>query len=129
MIYVADTHALVWFLEGSTRLSVTARETLISVEAEIVIPAIVLAEIAFLFGRNRVNVDLPTVLDYLSCAENCAIYPLDEAVVEHLPTELNIHDGLIVAIALIFHDILKKDVAIVTKDQEIARSGIVQTVW
>jgi len=47
MIYVADTHTLVWFLEGSTRLSVTARETLISVEAEIVIPAIVLAEIGF----------------------------------------------------------------------------------
>lgn len=46
MIHVADTHALVWFLEGSGRLSAAAREALQSPGNEIVIPSIVLAEIA-----------------------------------------------------------------------------------
>ena len=129
MTYVIDTHALIWFLEGSGRLSPAAREFLESSDAEIVIPAIVLAEVAFLFGKKRVGIDLATVLDYVSRAENCTIYPLDEAVVEKLPTTLNIHDGLIVATAVVYQDVMDREAAVVTKDGQIARSGIVQTVW
>ena len=129
MIYVADTHALIWFLEGSRRLSAAARQAMESADAEIVIPAIVLAEIAFLFGRKRVNTDLTTVLNYVSRAEDCTIYPLDEAVVEQLPVNLNIHDGLIVATAIVYRDVMKKETAVVTKDQQIIDSGIVRTLW
>jgi PIN domain nuclease of toxin-antitoxin system len=129
MIHVPDTHALVWFLEGNSRLSAEARLAMESPDTEVVIPAIVLAEVAFPFGRNRIGIDLRTVLEHVSGAENCTIYPLDEAVVMRLPVELNIHDGLIVATALVFRDVLKKDVAIITKDSEIRRSSIIQTVW
>ena len=129
MIYVADTHALIWFLEGSGRLSAAARKAMESADGEIVIPAIVLAEIAFLFGKKRVDTDLATVLHYVSRAENCTIYPLDEVVVEQLPVGLNIHDGLIVATAIVYRDVMKKDTAVVTKDEQIIGSGIVQTLW
>jgi PIN domain nuclease of toxin-antitoxin system len=48
MIYVTDTHPLVWLLEGGPRLSKTARDAFGDAEAQIVIPAIVLVEIKFL---------------------------------------------------------------------------------
>lgn len=129
MIHVADTHALVWFLEGSGRLSAAAREALQSPGNEIVIPSIVLAEIAYLYGRKRIAVELKTVLEHISRSENCTIYPLDEKIVELLPIELEIHDAVIVATGLVFRDVLGKDVAIVTKDEQIRQSGIIKTVW
>ena len=129
MIYVADTHTVVWFLEGNHRLSSPARDALTSRDVDVVIPAIVLAEIAYLYGKQRVAVDLDLVLRHVARAENCTIYPLDEVVAERLPVSLNIHDGLIVATALVYRDVLKQDVAVVTKDEKIAQSGIVDTVW
>jgi PIN domain nuclease of toxin-antitoxin system len=129
MIHVADTHALIWFLEGSDRLSAIARQGLQSPDADIVIPSIVLAEIVFLYGRRRIGIDLATVLEHVSRTDNCTIYPLDETVVERLPIELDIHDAVIVATALVFRDVLGKDVALITKDARIRQSNVVKTVW
>jgi PIN domain nuclease of toxin-antitoxin system len=57
MTYVTDTHPLVWFLDASPRLSQTARDALREPTAQVVIPAIVLAEIKFLHGRGRIRID------------------------------------------------------------------------
>jgi hypothetical protein len=46
-----------------------------------------------------------------------------------IPTSLNIHDAIIVATALVYKDILKLPVEIVTKDTEIKTSGLVPTCW
>lgn len=129
MTYVVDTHAIVWFLEGDSRLSKTARDVLNDESVQLVIPTIVLAELAFLYARNRIIIDLPGVLDHIANAVNCAIYPLDEAVVEYLPTTLDIHDAIIVATALMFRDMLDQDTAIITKDIEITESELVRSVW
>ncbi len=129
MIHVADTHALVWFLEGSERLSAVARQAMQSPDTDIVVPSIVLAEIVYLYGRRRICIDLATVLDHISRTGNCTIYPLDETVVERLPIELDIHDAVIVATALVFRDVLGKDVALITKDTRIRQSNVVKTVW
>jgi PIN domain nuclease of toxin-antitoxin system len=129
MIHVADTHALVWFLEGSDRLSAAARQAMQSLDIDIVVPSIVLAEIVFLYGRRRIGTDLTTVLEHVSRTDNCTIYPLDETVVEHLPIELDIHDAVIVATALVFRDVLGKDVALITKDARIRQSNVVKTLW
>ena len=66
MIHVADTHALVRFLEGSDRLSAAARHALQSPDADIVIPSIVLAEIVYLYARKRIGIDLASVLEHVS---------------------------------------------------------------
>lgn len=42
---------------------------------------------------------------------------------------LNIHDAIIVATALVYKDILKLPVSLLTKDEEITSSGLVQTCW
>lgn len=39
MKYVIDTHALVWFLEGNSRLGVNAKAILSDADSQLVIPA------------------------------------------------------------------------------------------
>ena len=129
MTYVMDTHALVWFLEGSLRLGTAARNALSDTAAPVVVPTIVLAEITFLYARHRIAIDLPHVLAHIASAANCLVYPLDGAVVERLPTTLNIHDAIIVATALVFRDVLSERTAVVTKDADITASGLVDVLW
>ena len=45
--YILDTHALVWFLEGNSRLGDEAKVVMTAAESEMVIPLIALAEAAF----------------------------------------------------------------------------------
>ena len=129
MVYVLDTHPVVWFLEASPRLSTAAKAAMNDPTAEIVVPSIVLVEIKFLYAKKRTSINVEVVQRDLVTATNCVVYPLDEQVVSLLPTSLNIHDAIIVATALVYRDILRRPVALVTKDSEITRLGSVQTIW
>lgn len=129
MTYLVDTHALVRFLEGSPRLGRVVLNALSDTAAPIVIPTIVLAEIMFLYARHRIAIDLPHVLAHIASAAHCVVYPLDGAVVGRLPTTLNIHDAIIVASALVFRNVLSERTAVVTKDADIAASGLVDVFW
>jgi len=93
-----------------------------------VFPAIVLAEIKHLISIKRINIDFDMVLEYLSESENCVVYPVDENVVEKMPDSLNIHDALIVGTGLVYKNILKEEVGILTEDEEIATSGILPVI-
>ena len=44
MKYVIDTHALIWFLEGNSRLGENAKNVLTDPSSQLVLPAIALAE-------------------------------------------------------------------------------------
>ena len=121
--YIVDTHALVWFLEGDSRLSITARDALSNPIVQLVIPTIVLAEITFLYAKHRITIGLAEVHTHIASVANCIIYPLDEVVVDYIPTTLDIHDAIIVATALTFSDVLEENTAIITKDAKIKASG------
>lgn len=129
MFYVVDTHAIVWFLEDDPRLSKAARDVLSDASIQLVIPTIVLAEIAFLYARNRITIDLHEILAHIASATNCTVYPLDEAIIEYLPTVLDIHDAIIVSTVLVFRDAFGEDVAIITRDSKITASGLAEVVW
>ena len=129
MIYVVDTHPLVWFLEGSPKLSEDVREILSSPDTQIVIPMIVLAEIVYLYDKKRITTATEEVKDLVGQCENCTLYPLDESVIEKIPTGLDIHDGLIVATALVFQEDLGEEVTVLTKDREITESNVVRVKW
>lgn len=120
MVYVVDTHSFVWFLEDNPRLGAQAKTILSDPGAHLVIPTIVLAEIVFLYARKRIGVDVQSVLSHVVRSVNCVIYPLDQTVVEFLPTELDIHDAIIVATAKVFRDVLGEEVRIITKNAQIA---------
>ena len=61
MKYVLDTHALIWFLEGNPRLGKNAKTILSDPNSELVLPAIVLAEAAWIVERGRTSI--PSVLE------------------------------------------------------------------
>jgi hypothetical protein len=94
-----------------------------------VIPTIVLVEIKYLYAHGRIAIDVSDVLAHIAAAGNCRIHPLDELVVNRLPTTLNIHDAIIVATALMYRDDLGEAVAIITRDAQITASGLVPIVW
>ena len=129
MIYVLDTHPLVWFLADSERLSSTAKSIFSDAEAEFIIPAIVLAEIKYLHAKQRFSIDADTVYEQVVSTRNCTIYPVDENVISALPTSLDIHDALIVGTALVIEGALDKNVAVITRDEMIVESGLISTVW
>jgi len=129
MIYIVDSHALIWLLEGNERLSTRAKSILIDPASRIVIPTIALAEIAYLYAHQRVKTNVKDVLTSLASADNCTLYPLDERVVEHIPATLELHDAIIVATAIVYRDVLGEEIAVITKDKLIAESGLTPTVW
>ncbi len=129
MILVLDTHPVVWFLEASSRLSSKAQQVISDPSSQLIIPSIVLAEITYLYERKRIATPASEIRTRLIAANNVVVYPLDEQVVDKLPTALDIHDGIIVATALLYRDVLRQEVAVVTKDEMIAGSGLINVIW
>lgn len=128
--YIIDTHALVWFLEKNPSLGKNARNALLDPDSSIIIPSIVLAEIKFLFARNRFSTSLEQVFSVIEDDPRCIIQPLDVDTVNMIPTTLEIHDAIITATALIFdRKSHSEDVMVITKDKEIIDSRIVKTIW
>jgi PIN domain nuclease of toxin-antitoxin system len=129
LILVLDTHPIVWFLEASSRLSSKAQQAITDPSSQVIIPSIVLAEITYLYDRKRIATPASEIRTRLIAANNVVVYPLDEQVVDKLPTALDIHDGIIVATALLYRDVLHQEVAVVTKDEMIAASGLINVIW
>jgi len=129
MTYVSDTHALVWLLEDDPQLSPIVAQIFSDPTVRIVIPTIVLAELHFLYSRGRILVELQKALDYIADTPNVLTYPLDELVIRHLPTQLRIHDAIIVATGLVFRDVMNEPTAILTQDSKITASGLIPTIW
>jgi PIN domain nuclease of toxin-antitoxin system len=100
--YIIDTHALVWFLERSTKQGKNARNAILDPDSSIIIPSIVLAEIKFLFAKNRFSTSLEKVFGVIEDDSRCIIHPLDVDTVNMIPTTLEIQDAIITATELIF---------------------------
>ena len=129
MIYVLDTHALVWHLMNSPRLGQQARQIVADASAVLVVPSITLAEARFLSMRGRIPLAWEDVVELLDEDARCEVHPLDRDVVERLPVGLNIHDAIICATALLCRETLGEDVCVITRDGQIIASGLVETVW
>jgi predicted nucleic acid-binding protein len=129
MVYIIDSHALIWFLEGDERLGANAKAILTNPDVRLILPTIVLAEIAYLYGRKRIKTNVGKILADVASADNCIVYPLDERVVERLPEGLELHDAIVVATAIVYRDVLGDQVAIVTKDRSITGSDLAPVIW
>jgi PIN domain nuclease of toxin-antitoxin system len=129
MTYITDTHPLVWFLGQVARLSQTARAAFRDTSSRLVIPTMVLVETKFLYSRGRITVDVARVLTHVATAPNCVTHPLDQDVVDRLPTGLNIHDAIIAGTAIVRRDVLGEPVALIRRDTEITASGLVDVMW
>jgi PIN domain nuclease of toxin-antitoxin system len=132
MKYVVDTHALIWFLEGNPRIGTNAKNILSEPTSQLIVPAIVLAEAAWIVERGRTSI--PSVMDLLNAVETDArvsIYPVDKTVIKQsvsLTAIGEMHDRQIVATTLVLAS-QNEMVALLTCDRNITASGLVKILW
>ena len=118
-LYVTDSHSLIWYLLDSPKLSFNASEVFKTVEqgeANLLIPAIVIAEIIYIVQSGKVQADLDNLLLKIQESGNFHIYPLGLDVLICLKEQTEIsemHDRFIVCEALIHKTKL------ITKDKDI----------
>jgi PIN domain nuclease of toxin-antitoxin system len=91
MQYIVDTYALIWFLEGNSRLGISAKQVLENQESKLILPAIALAEAMFIVEREKTSI--PSVNDLHTAVNRdrrIVVYPLDRAIIEITNTLLSI---------------------------------------
>jgi PIN domain nuclease of toxin-antitoxin system len=127
--YVADTHALFWYLTNSPRLGVQASMAFDEADqglAVIYIPAIVLAELFYLNEKFGRNLDFAREFHRLANSGQFVLVPLlpDETLdldADRMVPEM--HDRLIVGVAR------RLQSPVLTRDPAIVGSQVVATVW
>ena len=127
--FVADTHALFWYLTDSPQLGAKAKDCFdegARGEAIIYIPAIVLAELYFLNEKLGRPFDFATSLEILRSSSQFVFvrFEADDTLdfdKDNLITEM--HDRIIVGVAR------RLEAACLSRDQQIAASGLVPTIW
>ncbi len=127
--YVADTHALLWYLTASPRLSATAKAAFdegVKNLAFIHIPSIVLAELYFLNVKHNYPIDFTAEFQKLNASGQFILTSLEPQDVldfdkDSIVSEM--HDRIIVGVAR------RLSAACITKDDSITRSGLVNIVW
>ena len=128
MIYVTDTHSLVWYFAESPRLSKKALEVFESTVKEglIIVPTVVLAEIMFIAEKGKISLTFEETLRKIREYENFDIAPLDVdilKVTDRSKVGLEMHDRIIVATALFY------EATLITKDKFVKKAGIIPTIW
>lgn len=126
MFYVADTHALIWYLLGTLpgRVDEIFRQAETG-ETIVYIPTIVLAECFHLVKHGKIALDFDELLARIEESDNFIVVSFDFGIVKLLPliNAPELHDRIIVATARLLGAVL------ITKDKEIVESEDVRVVW
>jgi PIN domain nuclease of toxin-antitoxin system len=131
--FVADTHAVIWYLSSSKRLSPKVRAIFQKATAghgHIIISSVVLVETIFLVQRERLGEEVVKTLLALTedPGDGIYIYPLNKAVVQALshfgPAAIpELADRIIAATAI------HLNLPLLTADASIQTSKLVKTIW
>ena len=132
MQYVIDTHALIWFLEGNSRLGNQATTILSAPTSILILPAIALAEALWIVERGKTSIpSAKNLLDIVNSDPRVTVYSLDIDVITQtlvLPSINEMHDRQIVATAIVIQN-KGNPVSLLTRDQNIIASGVISIVW
>jgi PIN domain nuclease of toxin-antitoxin system len=129
--YLIDTHILIWWLEGGTKLSINQQAAINTVSplAPLLVADITLWEIATLVDLGRLRFSLP-LKEWLQRAvapplvSLCSITPAVAAQVASLPSSFHRDPGdRIITSTAIIHG-----AELITSDGKIIASGIVKTI-
>ena len=127
--YIADTHSLLWYFARPERLGNHARLVFDEVAhgtANLIVPAIVIAELIFTVENKPVRANIDEILQALLSSPNVTLLDLTVKTTMRLQTLTAIpemHDRLIVA------DAIEHQVILITYDKAITDSGLVEIVW
>lgn len=129
---VTDTHALIWYLEDSSKLGQAASRVFDACDAGenlIFIPTICLVEIIFLEEKGRISADLLAHLTLELGVESSGLRLVDltfgiASAVARVPRSQvpELPDRIIAATALAL------DLPLITRDQKI-RASQLETIW
>jgi len=101
-------------------------------KSSLILPITALAEACWVVSKGRTSLaDWRGVIQSVAADPRVQVLPLDAAIVQQamsLPVELEMHDGQIVATALVLSN-HGRDVRLLTMDRSIAKSGLLPTVW
>jgi len=123
--YVTDTQALVKFMMGKKVIDEYSHEAFLSAdqgEGIIIIPAVVLMEVLYLFEKNRIKINLFQT-EELFKNKNYQFEPLSMEILKAASEITDIpelHDRLIAATARYL------DIPIITNDPEIKKSQFIK---
>ena len=130
--YVADTHALIWYLENSPRLGSQARTAFDACdqgEIHIYVPTICLVEIVYLMEKGRISPEMKSMLEeeLKSGGSGLVLADLNIDVVEQIANVLrddipDMPDRVIAATALALN------LPLISRDRKIVLSGL-DTIW
>lgn len=129
---VADTHAVLWYLENSPRLSEQARSHIadaIQSGFPIFVASITIVEITYLVDKRRLTPDqLAIIKDVLRRPDSAfVVVPLTHAIAETL-SRVRIDEVPDMPDRIIAATALHLDVPLVTRDRRI-RSASLDTIW
>jgi PIN domain nuclease of toxin-antitoxin system len=126
---VVDTHALIWFLARPRRLGAAALRLLRAAEsgkAQALVPSIALVELSLLRERGRRVIGVAEVETALARCQGIAVADYGAAEAHEfalLDAVKDPFDRMVIATAR------AAGCAIVTADDQIASSGLVQVLW
>jgi PIN domain nuclease of toxin-antitoxin system len=127
-VIILDTHVLLWWTNTPRLLSTAANDALKSTEI-VAVSAITALEIAILHRRKRIEID-GNPLSWIRDLEKTR-----GLRVLRVTTRIGVRAGDLQGIlrdpidCLIAATALTKRAALVTKDERIQRSGVVETIW
>jgi PIN domain nuclease of toxin-antitoxin system len=127
--FVADTHTIYWYLRHSDRLPASIQAVFKLVEtgnALLVVPAIVVAEFYYLSVKLGLDFSPSDLYERLDGLEGVYFSDLGRTQLERLSVITDIpemHDRLIAAEAIAL------DAPLLTRDQALAQSQHVTTIW
>lgn len=127
MLYVLDTHVLIWYFTGNQRLSQTLRDKIDEVRQEggrLLVPTIVLAEALNIATKGRLVFDFSGLYQLVRAEPEFEIVEFGVGVFDEVLSikgVSEIHDRIIVATAKFY------GASLLTKDGVIRSSGDVNT--
>jgi len=128
-VYVVDSHALLWFMTRSPKLSPVARQILKQAEmGEVMafVPTIVLAELDNIVRKKNLEITIEEILDRIEIGDGLAITAFDLTVFQTmltLPQNWEIHDRIIAATAVY------AEAKLITRDEVLGNADEIETVW
>jgi PIN domain nuclease of toxin-antitoxin system len=127
--YVVDTHALIWYLRGDTKLSkraLTIFQAAEQGETRLLLPAMVLAELYFANVKNKWFMDYAVVYNDILNKPFFRFLPFEHPHVLDFDQDDKIpemHDRIIAGVAR------RLGAPLITSDPLIISAAIVTTVW
>jgi len=130
--YVADAHALVWYLEANVKLGSAANAALADLTCVIHLPVIALADACWVVEKKRSTIpNVISLLQDIDRDKRIVVIPLERRIIDisvSLTSISEMHDRMIAATLIA----LQADgipVSLLTRDPNIISSGIGPIVW